>query len=192
MRPLPVAYGLIGVFVVAERLLRRGGEALSLEERPADRGTTRGVGLAFALSLPALLGASALNRRRIGRLYGAKPAWGGVAVMAAGLVLRIWSARVLGAFYTRTLRTGAHQRLVGDGPYRLVRHPGYLGTLLLWLGASLAAANGIVVAAIAVIMGRAYHARIIAEEAMLAEAFAGAYLSYAGHTWRLLPFVYAL
>jgi Isoprenylcysteine carboxyl methyltransferase (ICMT) family len=50
-------------------------------------------------------------------------AWGGVALMGGGLVLRVWAARVLGAFYTRTLRTSAGQRVVAEGPYRLVRHP---------------------------------------------------------------------
>jgi protein-S-isoprenylcysteine O-methyltransferase Ste14 len=110
--------------------------------------------------------------------------------MAAGLTLRIWAARVLGAFYTRTLRTNARQRLVTDGPYRLVRHPGYLGNLLLWLGAAIATANGFAAAAIALTIGRAYRARIVAEEAMLAEAFAEDYPAYAVHTWRLLPFVF--
>lgn len=190
VRPLYAAYGLIGFLMVAERLLRRGGEALSWEEGPSDRGTTRAVGMAFGTGLLALLVAPMLNRGRIGRLYGTQAAWAGVAVMAAGLGLRIWAARVLGAFYTRTLRTSAQQRLVAHGPYRLIRHPGYLGNLLLWLGAAIASANGIVATTIAVAMGRAYQARIAAEEAMLAETFAEEYPPYAGHTWRLIPFVY--
>jgi protein-S-isoprenylcysteine O-methyltransferase Ste14 len=190
VRPLPVAYGLIGCFVVAERLLRHGAEARSWEEKPADRGTTRAIGRAFGTSLLALLAAPVLNRWRIGRLYGRKPAWGGVAIMVMGLAFRIWAARVLGASYTRTLRTGAQQHLVADGPYRLVRHPGYLGTLLLWLGAAIAAANGIVAATIAVAIGPAYQARIVAEEAMLAEVFVEDYESYTSHTWRLIPYVY--
>lgn len=190
MRPLRVAYSIMGIFFIAERLLRRGGEALSLKESPADRGTTRAIGLAFGTSLLALVVAPFLNRRRIGRLYGTAPAWGGIAVMVAGLVLRIWSARVLGAFYTRTLRTSTQQRLVAAGPYRLIRHPGYLGVLLLWLGAAITTANGLAAAAITVPIARAYQPRIIAEEAMLAEAFTDDYPSYANHTWRLIPFIY--
>jgi protein-S-isoprenylcysteine O-methyltransferase len=111
VRPLRVAYGLIELFVDAERLLRRGADALSLEQRPADRGTTRAIGMAFGTSLLAPLVAPFLDRRRIGRLYGTKPAWGGIAIMVAGLALRIWAARVLGAFYTRTLRTSVHQHM---------------------------------------------------------------------------------
>ena len=190
VRPLPIAYGLIGCFFVAERLLRRGKEAASLKEGKADQGTTRAIGAAFGVSLLAMALAPILNRFRIGRLFSAPLAWGGIAAMLAGLALRIWAARVLGAFYTRTLQTRSEQRVVTEGPYRIVRHPGYLGDLLLWPGAGLAAANWIATAAIVTAMGRAFRKRIATEEAMLAEAFPEDFPRYAGRTWRLIPFVY--
>lgn len=96
----------------------------------------------------------------------------------------------LAASYTRTLRVGARQRLVVAGPYRLIRHPGYLGTLLLWLGAALTTGNGLTAATMAVALGRAYRTRMAAEEAMLGEAFADDYQFYAARTRRLVPFVY--
>src|SRR5579859_5433777 len=145
MRPLRVAYGLFGCFFVVERLLRRGEEAKSFQEGEADRGSTRAVGSAFGLALLMLLVAPLLNERGIGRFRGERLAWGGVVAMLVGLGLRVWANRVLGAFYTRTLRMEAGQRLVEEGPYRVVRHPGYLGSLLLWLGAGLATGNWIVV-----------------------------------------------
>jgi len=45
--------------------------------------------------------------------------------------------RTLGASYSRTLRTDDAQRVVDDGPYRLIRHPGYAGSLLVWSGFAL-------------------------------------------------------
>jgi protein-S-isoprenylcysteine O-methyltransferase len=144
MWPMRVAYSLIGCFFVVERLLRRGENARSLQEGQADRGSTRAVGAAFGLALLALLLAPLLNRLRVGRLLSETWAWSGIAAMLAGLVLRIWAIRVLGAFYTRTLKTAVGQHLIAEGPYRLVRHPSYLGDLLLWLGAGIATANGIV------------------------------------------------
>jgi protein-S-isoprenylcysteine O-methyltransferase Ste14 len=110
--------------------------------------------------------------------------------MLAGLLLRIWASRVLGSFYTRTLRTSTEQRLIAEGPYRLVRNPGYLGDLLLWLGAGVATANWIALAAIVFPMVGAYWGRIQAEETMLADAFPQEYQSYARRTWRLIPFLY--
>jgi protein-S-isoprenylcysteine O-methyltransferase Ste14 len=190
MRPLLVTYSLIGSFFVVERLLRQGESARSMQEGPADRGSTRAIGTAFGLAVLALLVAPLLNRLRLGRLFSETAAWGGIAVMLSGLSLRIWASRVLGAFYTRTLRTDEGQQLIDEGPYRLVRHPGYLGSLLLWLGAGVATANGIVTAMIILPLVRAYHYRMRTEEALLTHAFPQAYPGYAQRTWRLIPFIY--
>jgi protein-S-isoprenylcysteine O-methyltransferase len=190
VRPLHIAWGLIGCFVVVERALRQGKEARSLEEGVTDQGTTRAIGAAFGTSCLMLVMAPLLNRRRLGRFSRPAVAWSGIGAMAGGLALRIWAARVLGAYYTRTLRTSGGQRIVADGPYRLVRHPGYAGVILLWLGAGVATANWVATIVIGAAMGRAYRRRMVAEEAMLARAFAEDYPRYAGRTWRLIPWVY--
>jgi protein-S-isoprenylcysteine O-methyltransferase Ste14 len=78
---------------------------------------------------------------------------------------------------------------VEEGPYRLVRHPGYLGVLLLWLGAGLASANLLVAGLITVSMGRAYSRRIRSEEAMLTDTFGEDYVAYTRRTRRLIPWV---
>ena len=56
----------------------------------------------------------------------------GVVLQLTGIGIRAWSMRTLGRAYTRTLRTEGGQPVIDDGPYRLVRHPGYLGSLLIW------------------------------------------------------------
>jgi isoprenylcysteine carboxyl methyltransferase (ICMT) family protein YpbQ len=119
--PLPVAYALLGCFFLAERLLRQGPDAARLEAGNTDQGTTRTIGRAFGQSLFALAVAPLLNHWRLGRLTVPGMAWSGIAAMVAGLTLRVWAVRVLGAFYTRTLRTSTMQSLVEEGPYRLVR-----------------------------------------------------------------------
>jgi protein-S-isoprenylcysteine O-methyltransferase len=63
--------------------------------------------------------------RSIGRI--ALPEWVvwlGVALMAAGIALRIWANRDLGACCTPTLRIQGGQNVVRAGPYRLIRLPG--------------------------------------------------------------------
>src|SRR5260370_316767 len=183
MWPIRVAYGLIGCFFVAERLLRKGEAARSWQQGQADRGSTRAVGAAFGLALITLLVAPFLNRRRIGRFLSETSAWGGIVPMLAGLALRIWASRVLGSFYTRTLRTDADQRLIAAGPYQLVRHPGYLGDLLLWVGAGITTANWVAFTAISLPMVCAYWYPIQTEETMLANAFPQEYQRYATRTW---------
>jgi protein-S-isoprenylcysteine O-methyltransferase Ste14 len=61
------------------------------------------------------------------------------------------------------------------GRIALLRHPGYGGLLLAWLGAGLATANWAVVLAIPVLMVVAYSYRIAIEEAMLLGAFGDRY-----------------
>ena len=186
-----VAWSLLVAFLVLQRVLRRGEEARSLRPLPADRGSTRLVGAAFGLGLLALAVAPALNAFGVADMdLGSVVGWVGVAVMVGGIAMRLWSQAVLGRYYTSTLRHAADQAVVASGPYRLLRHPGYGGLLLAWLGAGLATANWAVALAIALLMVVTYSYRIAAEEAMLLGAFGDRYKDHMARTWRLLPYVY--
>jgi protein-S-isoprenylcysteine O-methyltransferase Ste14 len=77
-----------------------------------------------------------------------------------------------------------------EGPYHVVRHPGYLGTLLVWLGAATALANWVIVTVVSIVILRAYRTRIETEERMLLDVFGDEYRSYLSRTWRLVPFLY--
>jgi protein-S-isoprenylcysteine O-methyltransferase Ste14 len=105
------------------------------------------------------------------------------------LTLRIWSMRTLGAFYSRTLRTEEDQRVVETGPYRLVRHPGYLGSVLIWTGFALSSGSLPVVAGVTGVIGRTYGRRIDAEEQLLGRDLPG-YDDYAQRTWKLIPLIW--
>jgi len=96
----------------------------------------------------------------------------------------------LGALYTRTLQIQPDQRVITDGPYRVIRHPGYAGTLLLWIGATLATTNWPAIVVATPVIISAYVYRIHCEEAMLASTFGEQYGIYRAHTWKLIPFVY--
>lgn len=80
----------------------------------------------------------------------------GLIMQASGLALRVWSMRTLGAFYTRTLRTAQNQHVVDTGPYRMIRHPGYTGALLVWIGLALASRSVPATVVVAALMGRGY------------------------------------
>jgi protein-S-isoprenylcysteine O-methyltransferase len=186
-----VAFALLGGFLVLQRVMRRGEPARSLQASAADRGSTRLLGAAFGLGLLALAGAPVLNAYGVADMVlGPAVGWGGVAVMVGGLALRLWSQAVLGRYYTSTLRHAADQPVLAAGPYRLLRHPGYAGLLLAWLGAGLATANWAAALAIAFLMVAAYSYRIAAEEAMLLGTFGDRYKEYMARTWRLVPYVY--
>jgi protein-S-isoprenylcysteine O-methyltransferase Ste14 len=184
-RWLLAGYTGVAGFLAIEAAVRRSGDASSLEAADDDQNTTGGIIEAYVLSA-----ALPLVMRRVpgARLPGAaQPV--GLALQASGLGLRIWSMQTLGSFYSRTLRTQDEQRVVETGPYRLVRHPGYLGSLLIWLGFALTSRSVPVVAGVGGLVGRAYSRRIVAEEELLRRDLAG-YRDYTGRTWRLIPFVW--
>jgi protein-S-isoprenylcysteine O-methyltransferase Ste14 len=184
------AYGLVGCFLWMERLARQGQEAKALEPGPFDRRSTRLLGWAFLGATVLLLLAPVLNAFRIGAVSPAAVGWVGVGLMVGGITLRFWANRVLGRFYTRTLRIADGQPVIDHGPYKVLRHPGYSGMLVLWYGASLATLNWVAAAAVSVGTCAAYCYRIRCEEEMLRSALGPPYETYRAHTWRIVPFVY--
>src|SRR5713226_10560632 len=94
VRPIQIAYGLLGFFFVTEPLLRQGKAASSLQGDPADRGSTKLIGATFGLALFAVLVAPLLNRWKVGHFRSKTLAWSGIMAMLTGLALRIWASRV--------------------------------------------------------------------------------------------------
>ena len=90
--------------------------------------------LAPLLALGSIFGAAVAG---VDRLYGwssAFPAWVGPAaaiVMIVGYSFSSW-ALIVNRFFSGTVRiqTERGHHVVTDGPYRIVRHPGYAGGLL--------------------------------------------------------------
>lgn len=183
-----LGYLVLIAFFLMEGRLRIGVEAKSFDAGHFDQHTPRLLGQAYCVSALALLAAWPLNLAGVGKL----PdwiGWFGILLALVGLFTRAWAARVLGAFYTRTLKVSAEQTIIGEGPYRLIRHPGYLGMILLWTGVATATTNWIVILIVLVVECAAYHYRMENEEKMLLATNAD-YAAYRLHTWRLIPLIY--
>lgn len=185
-----LAYILIACYFVIERLLRKSKQALSLKTEATDAGSSQVLLISGAINILLVIVAPILNTYQVGYWSHASIDWLGLTVMLAGLILRYWAAQILGEFYTRTLQIVDGQEIVNQAPYNVIRHPGYLGTLLLVVGAGLAVTNWIVLlpAVILGITARVY--RISAEEKMLEARFGEKYTLYSDKTWKLVPFLY--
>ena len=119
--------GLAGFFAL-EALVRERGTASSLTASSDDRDSTRMIVAASALAT----GLSPMFRRLPLRPLPVATAQAGLALQGAGLAVRVWSMRTLRGSYSRTLRAETEQPVVDRGPYRLIRHPGYLGSPMTW------------------------------------------------------------
>ena len=114
-------------------------------------------------------------------------AWIGVGLGVVGIAVRLWAVVTLRHRYTRTLRVDAAAAIERGGPYRFIRHPGYLGSLLCLNGIALATGNLFVLAASLLATSTAYAYRIRVEDAMLTAAFGKAYESYRREVPALIP-----
>ena len=111
----------------------------------------------------------------------------GLAVMWAGLGVRIWAIVVLGTSFRTTVEVDTGQKVVSSGPYRWVRHPSYTGILLLMAGLSLVYGNWAALAILLVLPAGVLIHRIFVEETVLAQVIGRPYADYAARTKRLVP-----
>ena len=161
---------------------------LSAGERE-DRGN-RWVIAAFGLLGLALAIAPSLDDRFGLLTFGGEGVrWLGVVLYVVGGVLRLLPTFALGARFSGLAAIQPGHRLKTDGLYSIIRNPSYLGLLVLSLGWGLAFRSliGVVIAALFAIP---LHARMKAEERLLAEAFGAEYEAYRQRTWRLVPWLY--
>lgn len=169
-----------------------GQEARSFRAGQHDRGSIWVIGLGISITFASLISAPVLNHLQIGQLERGSSFVGGAGLgaMVVGIALRYWACKALGEFYTRTLLVKTKHRVIEDGPYRIIRHPGYLGTILMFIGGGLATANWIAPAVITVVLAVVYTHRIRIEESMLQAALGERYRAYMGRSWRLIPLIY--
>jgi len=183
-----LGYVLIAVFVGMEGRMRKTDAARSWSGGAFDSRSTllNAATFEFAIFAPLLFDYVQFGLVGYVTVVGST----GLAIMLFGLSIRVWAARTLGEFYTRTLRVTENQRIVEEGLYRFARHPGYFGIILLYTGFGAASANWIATVAIAAFTLIAYTYRINREEAMLIAVFGDRYREYMARTRKLIPYVY--
>jgi protein-S-isoprenylcysteine O-methyltransferase Ste14 len=199
-------YGLCGVVLlvlyVVQAEVRFGARARSHKAAASDRGSSLllaaaaaapvlGFVIAMKWASPAVMAQPGLFAWLFGPSLPGLPAvaWVGAWVGLAGIGLRLWAVLTLRERYTRTLLVHEDHAIERGGPYRFVRHPGYLGSLLCLNAIALTsgAAPVFVASLLATIAGYVY--RVRAEDAMLVAALGAPYESYRREVGALLPFV---
>ena len=158
----------------------RGGES-------ADRGTKRILVWSAAIGLTACL-LIAINVPSL--RFGANT-WTtlvlGLAIAWLGVLLRVWAVWSLGRFFQRDVMIQKDHVVWRGGPYRLLRHPAYAGTLISYLGFGLAVGSWVGALVFVAVVAAGYIPRIRVEEAELTRALGDSYRDYARTTARLVP-----
>lgn len=116
--------------------------------------------------------------------------WLSVVVYLIGLAIRSWSLRLLGKYFSRDVEVESEQDLVSSGPYRILRHPSYLGLFLLTLGVLLFIANliGIVIVFPVMLLALSYHMKI--EEQMMLDNVGKEYERWRRKRYKIIPYIY--
>jgi protein-S-isoprenylcysteine O-methyltransferase Ste14 len=115
--------------------------------------------------------------------------WLGVALFLVGGALRLWPVFVLGRRFSGLVAIQPGHTLVTSGIYGVIRHPSYLGVLVMLLGWGLAFRSWVGVLLTALIL-LPLVARIRAEERLLRTQFGDEYDAYRARTSRLIPGLY--
>ncbi len=114
----------------------------------------------------------------------------GTFLVISGMTFRIWSIRTLGKFFTSVIFVQEGQKVVQNGPYKLIRHPSYLGATVAAFGVSIAFKSIFGVFFVLFLFIPIYAYRIHVEEQTLKRELAPDYEAYMKRTKRLIPFVY--
>jgi protein-S-isoprenylcysteine O-methyltransferase Ste14 len=169
--------------VLVDRRQGKGGARV-------DRGTRYLNFLAILLGIGGAAALSGLSRFFFPGGRTAAVFWIGILVMLAGLGLRIWAVSTLGASFRTTVETHAGQKVIQQGPYKLIRHPSYSGILLMCLGYGLAVQSWLSLAIAVLLPLAALLYRMRVEEAALQESLGPEYVEYQRRTRRLIPWVW--
>jgi protein-S-isoprenylcysteine O-methyltransferase Ste14 len=111
----------------------------------------------------------------------------GAALVWLGMALRLCAVLTLGRFFRTSVFVHDDHQLVGHGPYRFLRNPGYTGSLITFAGLGLTLGNWASLAVVLAVMIAAYGLRIHAEEQALGDRFGDAYAVYRKGRWALIP-----
>jgi len=133
----------------------------------------------------------AIGATKLGRIY----YWNalfvvGLSLVAIGLMIRIHSILTLRQFFTYSVAKVENHQIIETGLYKFIRHPGYLGQIIIFMGISISISNWLSILAMMLAITIAYLYRINVEERFMLEQIGENYLNYQNRTKRLIPLIF--
>lgn len=142
------------------------------------------ITLGYALSF-------SIGATKIGRMY----PWNiffaiGMALVVIGFIIRIHSILTLRQYFTYSVAKVENHKLIETGLYKFIRHPGYLGQLMIFLGISISVSNWLSILLMMMPISIGYLYRVRIEEKFMSEQLGEDYLIYQEHTKKIIPLLY--
>jgi protein-S-isoprenylcysteine O-methyltransferase Ste14 len=127
----------------------------------------------------------------IGRIYYWNTLFAiGMVLVVIGFVIRLHSILTLKQYFTYSVAKVEGHRIVETGLYKFIRHPGYLGQLIFFMGISISISNWLSILAMMIPVTLGYLYRINVEERFMIEQLGKDYLNYQARTKRIIPMIY--
>jgi protein-S-isoprenylcysteine O-methyltransferase Ste14 len=176
---------LYGFFEVFMNLRQRSKSKVTTSR---DKGS---LWLLYSLITAGYALSFSIGATKIGRIY----AWNalfavGMALIGIGFVIRIHSILTLKQFFTYSIAKVENHKIIETGLYKFIRHPGYLGQLIIFIGISTSISNWLSILFMMLPVTFGYLYRIKAEEKFMLDQLGEDYFKYQGRTKRIIPMLY--
>lgn len=114
----------------------------------------------------------------------------GVVTALTGLMIRVQSILTIRQYFTYSVAHTQNHTLIETGLYKIIRHPGYLGQLMIFAGIAISLSNWLAVLSMMVPIAIGYIYRIEVEEDFMIEQMGESYSNYQRRTKRMIPMIY--
>jgi protein-S-isoprenylcysteine O-methyltransferase Ste14 len=177
-----VLYGLFEIY-----MSKRGKSKIAIS-KSGDKGSIWVLVLAISVGywLSFIIAST-----KIGRIYHWNTFFTIGSILAAiGLIIRIASILTLRQQFPFTVTKIADHQLIDTGLYKYIRHPGYLGQLIIFLGIATSLSNWLSVLLMIIPVMAGYIYRIRVEENFMTQQMGQQYIEYQNRTKKLIPYIF--
>ena len=141
-------------------------------------------------SLAIVIVAPFSDGHSIGALHiGDMGRYAGLILIIPGFLLMQAAEKYLDKQFSIQVTLQEDHKLIRNGPYKLIRHPRYLGILLFFLGISFTF-RSLLGMLLIIALALVFVWRIYMEESLMHQEFGEEWETYCRQSWRMFPFIF--
>ncbi|AMD29561.1 hypothetical protein Nps_00335 [Candidatus Nanopusillus acidilobi] len=114
----------------------------------------------------------------------------GFSLFIIGLALQGIAEATLGKYYLPSIGTVEDQKIIKNGIYKYIRHPGYFGEIIIFFGLGFVTYSLLGILGAFIVSLMIYFGEVIPEEKYMLEKFGKEYEEYMKETFRFIPYIF--